>query len=203
MRASEVELNIPLDCLGGFVEIFSGEYAAPVQITGPVTVLDIGANVGAFAMWASVRWPQSTIYSYEPHPELFRHLEHNTRHIDRHHALNCAVGNADRTELFDRDDSRLCCTQYDQGDSHGKVPIAVIEPGALPRAEIVKIDTEGAEWDIVRELTFTPRLMMVEWHSESVRCSIDSWATYRSMMLVRSKVTLRHLGISIYAKGES
>jgi len=200
MRASELELRIPADCIGGFVEVFGGDYSAPVKITGPVTVLDIGANVGAFALWASVQWPQATIYSYEPHPDLFPLLEHNTKHIDHCKRFNCAVGNPDRTALFERDDSRLCCTQFNRGDSTRTVPIAVIKPEVLPLADIVKVDAEGAEWDIIRALQFTPRLMIVEWHTDSARSSIDSWATYLGMMLVKSRVSLRHLGISIYAK---
>jgi len=51
-------------------EIFNGEYDIPYSHQSPVTV-DIGANIGGFAAWASQRWPGSVIHCYEPLPQNF------------------------------------------------------------------------------------------------------------------------------------
>jgi FkbM family methyltransferase len=41
------------------------------------TVLDIGAHIGSFTLWAAQRWPNSVIHSYEPDPESFELLTKN------------------------------------------------------------------------------------------------------------------------------
>jgi hypothetical protein len=63
-----------------------------------------------------------------------------------------------------------------------------------------RIDTEGAEYDILQGLCFTPRYLLIEWHSELDRVNIDRWAYARSMMLVKSLVHERHVGVNHYVK---
>ena len=43
----------------------------------PSTVLDIGANIGAFALRARTQWPKATIRCYEPVMENYRALVKN------------------------------------------------------------------------------------------------------------------------------
>src|SRR5215470_12198605 len=57
-------------------KIADGEYEIPYQHPNPV-ILDIGANVGGFAAWASQRWPASLIHCYEPLPDNFALLQKN------------------------------------------------------------------------------------------------------------------------------
>ena len=59
-------------------EVLRGEYES--GYTGErLTVLDIGANIGAFSLWAAHRWPGCTINAYEPNPATFALLERSTR----------------------------------------------------------------------------------------------------------------------------
>src|SRR3954454_8777689 len=58
-------------------DVLSGEYDAPYDGEG-LRILDLGANLGAFWLWAQRRWPHSTITAYEPEPEAFALLERNT-----------------------------------------------------------------------------------------------------------------------------
>ena len=199
MRASELVLSIPGDCLCSFLEVFGGEYKSPVTITGPVTVLDIGANVGAFALWAREMWPQSTIHSYEPHPDLFPFLTANTRHLDRMHRHNAAVGDSTANRLVQPEGrGRVCCKQSEDNG----ILIMVVHPSFLPEADVVKIDTEGAEADILNNFRFSPKVLMVEWHNEANRAFIDSWASGNDMNLIKTDVRAVGLGVSVYAKGE-
>ena len=194
-------LQIPMDCICAFVEVIGGQYDAPCKITGPVTVLDIGANCGAFTLYARREWPQSTIHAFEPHPAVFPYLQANTAHLDQCHRFNVAVGDLTRHTLFECPESRTCGSQYQNVDNKTvEIPISVIRPEVLPNAEIVKIDTEGAEVAIVNGLGFVPRLLMLEWHCEQDRMLIDQWALSRGMMMVKSKVLARGLGLVAYVK---
>src|ERR1017187_815915 len=42
------------------------------------TVLDVGANIGLFALFAVNQWPGARVYAFEPVPETFRVLKANT-----------------------------------------------------------------------------------------------------------------------------
>jgi FkbM family methyltransferase len=190
-----------MDCICSFVEVMGGQYDAPVTITGPVTVLDIGANCGAFTLYARREWPQSTIIAFEPHLTVFKYLVENTKHLDRCSRFSVAVGDPTRTTLYECPDSRTCGSQYRNVENKTvEIPIMVVRPETLPKAEIVKIDTEGAEVALVNGLGFTPRLLLLEWHSEQDRMLIDQWALSRGMMLVKSKVLARGLGLVAYVK---
>ncbi len=198
-RDSDLLLHIPGDCFRAFIEVYGGEYQGPFAISGRVTILDIGANVGAFILWARWQWPHSIIYGYEPHPDLFPHLQHNTSHMERVTLFNCAVGDITRTILYEDKISRTCGSLFPSpARTFNQVPVAVIDPSALPEAEMVKIDTEGSEMDVLRGLRFTPKILMIEWHCEKDRKDIDDWAGFRGLELVKQKVHARAIGVAMY-----
>ncbi len=59
------------------------------------TILDVGANVGQFALAAARHYPEATIYSFEPLPDVFEELKANTADNQRIKPLNWAIGNCD------------------------------------------------------------------------------------------------------------
>src|SRR5213593_2407715 len=65
-----------------FWQIFvHGSYALPEQCR---TILDCGANVGIFSVWAARRCPHARIVALEPFPATFAGLDTNIRenHLD-------------------------------------------------------------------------------------------------------------------------
>jgi FkbM family methyltransferase len=55
-------------------------------------ILDVGANVGQFALAAAIYFPDTDIYSFEPLPEAFAELTKNINGKERIKAFNTAVG---------------------------------------------------------------------------------------------------------------
>ena len=55
--------------------VFEGEYEVTMspELVKP-RILDIGANLGAFAIWASKRWPGASFICFEPHPTTYKLL---------------------------------------------------------------------------------------------------------------------------------
>jgi hypothetical protein len=77
-------------------QILEGKTYPTVDFVGKVdTVLDIGANIGAFAVFASLMYPDAKIHALEPAAEPFRLLEENAAQFP-----NISVYN---TGLFSRD----------------------------------------------------------------------------------------------------
>lgn len=139
------------------------EYAPPRELAlAPAEVgivLDIGANVGATALYFSRVFPNARVYAFEPAPDNFAVLQKNVANCDRIRAFNFALGARDETlELFSSDNPinfggySLHPTGSDTS-KRIKIPVrsvpSVLSDLSLKSIDIVKIDTEGAEWDIL------------------------------------------------------
>jgi FkbM family methyltransferase len=197
----------PMDCLPGVVEAMGGQYPLHLfQLLNPKPViLDIGANVGAFSVACLQRWPGAEVYAYEPHPELYCYLVGNTGPL----GVKCrrtAVGDAKlQLPLRAGNENRLTCSQYDLGrQSEEAIQVEVVHAGTLPKADLVKIDTEGAEVAIVRGLLEDNKLpsgaMIVEWHKESLRREIEAMLRFTPMGLFFSQVLGHGWGVSAWAR---
>jgi FkbM family methyltransferase len=66
-------------------EIFDGRtYAHPnVKVPPNATIIDVGANIGLFAIWAAREWRPKTILAYEASPSTYEVLVENVnRHVN-------------------------------------------------------------------------------------------------------------------------
>ena len=119
-------------------------------------VLDIGAQIGCFSLAVARRLPEATVHAYEASPSTARWLERNVRDNalgSRVTAYAVAVSDHEGTlELADNvHASALNGLTATQG-SLVTVPCrtfagAVADAGG--RVDLVKLDTEGAEYAIV------------------------------------------------------
>lgn len=162
--------------------VFEGEYEVPLWGNKKV-IADCGANFGAFAVWAAHRWPNSRIYCYEPHAETFKHLKENTKELPvemifSHQAalgrdqaflpLYNGLNNSGEATLYP---GNLCS---DGTGEHVEVWSSLMIPTTT---DILKIDTEGAELDILEPLIRSGRkfeAIMVEYHRRDDRRLIDA-----------------------------
>jgi len=139
------------------------EYAPPREL--PVAreavrvVLDIGANVGVTALYFSQVFPNAAVYAFEPAPDNFAVLSKNVANCARIRAFNFALGAQDATlELYASDNPvnfggySLHATGSDTS-KRVSIPVrnvaAVLAELGLREVDVVKVDTEGAEWDIL------------------------------------------------------
>jgi len=139
------------------------EYAPPREFPmapeAVRTVLDIGANIGVTALYFSQIFPNAQIYSFEPAPDNFPILKKNVANCSRIRAFNFALGAKDATlELFASDDPTNFggYSLHPAGsDTSKKISIPVREVAtvlkeiAVDSVDVIKVDTEGAEWDIL------------------------------------------------------
>jgi FkbM family methyltransferase len=138
------------------------EYCLPLALE-PKVILDIGSNIGASILFFHRQFPSARIYGFEPHPETFRILQANVGSIPSVEVFNYALGATD---------ARIS-TAFNGIDFSGLVakPGSVNPPGAativecevkhagevmknlgLVRADLIKIDCEGAEYDVLTAL---------------------------------------------------
>lgn len=130
-------------------------------------VLDIGANIGIASVYFAASYPNAVVHAFEPDPANCEVLTANARALPRIQVHPFALGAADgELELFDSDDKSNLggYSAHGLGINPGrskKVPVrhagrALAELG-VERADILKIDTEGAEWEILTALD--PKLL--------------------------------------------
>lgn len=139
------------------------EYWIPRRIH-PTTILDIGGNIGAAAICFAHTYPQARVYTFEPMPESFDLLQRNVAPYHNIQAFNVALGLRDATlELVEAPNTRniggYSLYQRDATPECKRFPVQcrAIEPflkeinAAAP--DLIKIDTEGAEFEILTALS--------------------------------------------------
>jgi FkbM family methyltransferase len=150
-------------------EIFSQrEYVPPVPVAleRVKTAVDLGANIGLFGAWLLGRAADVRITAYEADPE----------NAAVHRAAIDANGLTDQWRLVDAfAGTSPGATSFTAGlhaVSHAgpgiTVPVADVLP-ELVRADLVKIDIEGAEWPILadpRFRTLRADIVILEYHAD-------------------------------------
>lgn len=179
------------------MKVMNGEYNVPYNVINPV-ILDIGANIGSFTRWASARWKGANIYSYEPMPETYALLVENTDDLSNVRTFNVAVGAENTNKLMFKGLHNIGeASLFQNGEqTQETVEIAMISAQELPQAHIVKIDTEGAEIEILENLGFQPHVVMLEYHSEAKRRRIEELLIHYKLIKAETKVPNR--GVVIY-----
>lgn len=188
-------------------DVIGGCYDVPLNYSpeAPPVILDIGANVGAFVRWAVTRWPGCKIHCYEPAPKNFELLERTIATIapeqSELHANNVAVFNESRKMVLHLAKSNCGAHSfYNLGESSEEtVDIDAIGADHLPRADILKLDIEGAEMPVLLALNDTGRLsefsaVMLEYHSNVICLATKQLLGELGFTLTGEKLHEKHRG---------
>ena len=132
-----------------------------------ITVVDIGANIGLFSLWARHHFPSAMIHAYEPNDAIWNFTVGNLRKA-KVVLFNEGVGSEESAgTLVLGHSSRLAATKKDPRGSVKLTGIdTVIERLGGRWLDLLKIDCEGAEWDIFlrRDAFRTVRHIRMEYH---------------------------------------
>ncbi|MEH2092609.1 amino acid adenylation domain-containing protein [Nostoc sp.] len=64
-------------------------------------IIDVGANIGLFTLFAQQKSPKGTIYAFEPAPHAFDKLQTNAKlYCQNTHLFNCGLGGERKEETF-------------------------------------------------------------------------------------------------------
>lgn len=157
-------------------DVLAGSYDVPLQFATPPVVIDLGANVGAFAKWAAGRWPGALIHCYEPHPKNFALLCRTVAALPIPDLVTCRnVAVSDRAGKMALYAGQYNCGEWSLAERPGAemVEVDVIDARDLPRGDILKIDTEGAEVNILWALSQAKRL--AEFSAIMIECHNGAW----------------------------
>jgi FkbM family methyltransferase len=150
-------------------EIFSQrEYEPPPEVDLGVveTAVDLGANIGLFGAWLLGRAPAARITAYEPDPgnAAVHRLALEANGLgERWRLVEAFAGTAAGTTTFT---AGLHATSHEGAGI--EVPVVDVLP-ELTRAELVKVDVEGAEWPILADPRFrelAASWLVLEYHAD-------------------------------------
>jgi len=116
-----------------------------LQGIGPKTVIDVGANVGQFAVACAKIFPGSTIYSFEPTPKCVEKFKKHISRLEGIHIFQTALGEQ-------RGEAMLHVNSFSQSSSI--LSLAEAHRRAFPQAREthtirVPVSTLDAELDSV------------------------------------------------------
>lgn len=185
--------------LGHIQKVFAGEYEVAFNAPNPV-IFDIGANIGAFTRWANARWANAQIVCFEPVKSNFQMLQKNTSDMTNVQLFNVGIGSSNRKQKIYYGKNNIgeasLFKGYEQIEDGEEVEISGASD--LPECHIMKIDTEGAEIEIIESYKHNPAVYLIEYHSEKNRLKIDSLLK-ENYILIGSESSRPNYGILKYA----
>jgi len=139
------------------------DYAVlPKDIPNP-TIIDIGSHIGISVLYFKHRHPGAKIICYEPNPDTFKLLEENTHGLENVELVNSAAHDF-------TGHTKLRLGEFAWSDSlvdkklTSAVDVSVISASEICRqhVDLLKVDAEGSEYAIVRDLDNTGNIANVD-----------------------------------------
>ena len=177
-QGKKYELGCPAEvgCQWVFRDIFlDDEYGLRNLDKLPKTIIDIGANVGFFSLYAGILFPHAIIHSYEPNSRLKDYLVSNLTSIGAT-VFEEGIGlQSGQGQFDDADESILGKCAACEG---GRITITSLSK-AITRiggtCDLLKLDCEGCEWALINDAESFSRIQQVrmEYHILDPNHSVD------------------------------
>jgi FkbM family methyltransferase len=137
-----------------------GYETASVPLQDGWTIIDVGAGIGDFAVFAAYRHSRSSVYAYEPFPQSFALLEENIRLNSVQNIVPVAAAVAVDAGIMTLYTTGAAVQHTTIANADRNVAPAVVEVQAVSLDELfekngishchfLKIDCEGCEFDIL------------------------------------------------------
>ena len=135
-------------------------------------MLDLGANIGLFALSCVARDPEVHVVAVEPDPANQVLLRRNVEQNDLCGSIDvvaAAAGTSRGHIRFAAGMQELSHTLPD--GAAGGIDVALLDVFELARGyDFVKLDIEGGEWPILRDprlVALDARVIVMEWHARN------------------------------------
>lgn len=172
----KIKLRVDSSDFMAFTNVWLAEdyYRPKFEIKPDDTIIDIGSHIGLFALYVARFCTRGTIFCFEPVKENYDLLQENLKlnNIKNVVAFNLAVsGTSSFVSLFLNDDKSahsIHTTSPNEIKVESKSLKDIIDENRIKICNFVKIDCEGAEYEILGKLPqgYFSRIekMAIEYH---------------------------------------
>lgn len=128
-----------------------------IAAVAPKVIFDIGANIGAAAVFFAIAYPNATIYAFEPEKDNFALLEKNCANISNIVPIKKAIWNSQMMrEIINRKTGEWGYTILPAEEETSGIGQVVecttikdfMDQAGLEKIDILKIDIEGCEREV-------------------------------------------------------
>lgn len=160
-----------------------------IHVPDDAVIVDIGANIGVFTVWAGIKAPKGRIFAYEPELNTFNQLNKNVRLNDLNNVVAYRLGVAGKPgslTLFVDPRNQEQASLYESLPGKEQVIECItlddiLRINQLDRIDILKVDTEGAEYEILSaasaEVLSKIKCIVLEYHDY-----LDKKFDYRNLV---------------------
>lgn len=136
----------------------------------PEVIFDVGCNHGIFSLVCGKLWPDAEIFAFEPQLSYLRHAMHNLPNSCAPVCLPIIGQPLNPSKELHEDQQRWCDRRH--------LDAQVLEHLCREKVTLLKLDCEGAETNIIRELHEYPAMPSMlhrfdviagEWHLQLAR----------------------------------
>ena len=130
------------------------------------TVLDVGANLGLFSLAAIYRFPNAVVDSYEPNSAIEKYLKSNLGNFGRQPKMCAVGGKSGMVNIETTGTSLFSITHLHESGTTPQVSFAEAIQSLGGAVDLVKLDCEGAEWEIFKceDAWRNVRFLVMEYH---------------------------------------
>jgi FkbM family methyltransferase len=124
-------------------------------LPAPRAIVDLGSNIGASVLYFACCYPGARIVAVEPDPETFRKLQANVASLEGVQARRLAVGARDGEVVFFPSPRSWESSLHPTPLSGEAITVrqvtldTLLDEAGLDHVELVKLDVEGAEYDVL------------------------------------------------------
>ncbi|MNK33139.1 Methyltransferase domain protein [compost metagenome] len=143
--------------------------------SNPVSIIDVGANIGEVSLGLAYRYPNASVYGFEPHPVTFQKLKnnHSLNQMKNVQLLNLGLGSKKSEVHFEEraiGNPGMNRVTADPGKSAHQIQITTLDSfiaeNQVPEVSVIKIDVEGYEHEVLKGavdlLTHTKPVLFIE-----------------------------------------
>ncbi len=132
------------------------------------TIFDVGSHSGFFSLYAKMKCPEARVFAFEPNPKLSDIIQNQAR-IGSFQYVPAGIGSrAAKAQIVEHPDfSVINRTAYDDTGEIDIIPLSILMAKEhIDVLDILKLDCEGAEWDIFNDSDSFKRIkwLTMEYH---------------------------------------
>lgn len=179
---SGTRIEVPREVMHEFKEVFFDEAyltGMPLSVPAGADIVDIGANIGSFSVFAAARFAGSRVIAFEPDVINFKMLAQNAalQPAGRVIPVEAAIAGAAGTLTFRRMEAEGISTSGSLVRKKGQEMVVkaitleqALDDAGIAQCALLKMDCEGAEFDILYgasdALLGRIRQMVIEIHDQ-------------------------------------